>query len=138
MRYVKKLYLVFENCETSPVLAVGDMHDDDVKELHMSDIDRSIRTMTVNSVAEFLKVRDVKIMLNPKANRKCSMFSEETGDLFDRILGNSDITSIYLVWEDGYTERFGMEWSDDDYENEYQKATLLEDGSLEIIIKKTE
>ena len=54
--------------------------------------------------------------------------------LEERLKGK-DIVSIILYYDNNTEEEIYVVWSDNDYTNEYQKATYTSEGNIEIEIK---
>ena len=125
-RYIKGIELGFANVEGSGLLTVGDIYDDDVYSIGIFDVSRDIVTLACNAAGEIIKAKSVTVILNPKAGR-----------IFDRIKLCSDIVTVEVSYDDGAKETIYVPWGgDSDYENDWQKAELLEDGRLEITIKE--
>ena len=133
MRQVEKIMLVFENCETAE-LSAGDMYKSDVYSLHIKDVSKQIRTYALNSVCEVITCSYVSFILNPNANQNMQ-WSEI--DLFECLSKYRDITHIDVMYDDGTDDYIEVPWGDDDYDNEYQSASFLEDGRLKVEIYKS-
>lgn len=141
MREVKFLELGFENCETSERLSVGDMHEDDVHTFSITGIERRIGTLAVDYAGESLVAKDIRIVLNPKANRSYESLGGERSEnetLFDRIRMFSDITSICIIYDDETEEEISVPWNfnHSEYSNSWQFVSLNAEGQLTININK--
>ena len=133
MRQVEKIMLVFENCETAE-LSAGDMYKSDVYSLHIENVSKNIRTVGVNAVYEVIACNHVSFILNPNANQNMQ-WSEI--DLFECLSKYRDITHIDVMYDDGTDDYIEVPWGDDDYDNEYQSASFLDDGRLKVEIYKS-
>ena len=136
MREVTGMEIIFENCECSDRLTIGDMKESDVYMISIRDIQRSIMTYACNAVCEVLTPKEISITLNISANRPTQMgitTMDET--LFQRIQVCPDITHINIYYDNGTEECISVPWTgDSDYENEVQTSHITDKGRMVIKI----
>ena len=139
-KLVKTLEIVFENCEYSDKMSVGNSLEDDVKCLLINNVQERIARMATNAVGVWLFTNDFILSLNPKANRPVINIAGEKEEklLFDRITEHDDITGLVLSFDDGSESEISIQWNDnDEFDNRNQRSTLSKlDGTLTVTVRE--
>ena len=131
MKDVKKIELVFENCD------YVEIQPEDIANLVINNISEKIRRIACNSISKYKVIDDMVITLTRNANKQYAPlgFIEDKEYIFDRITGWNDITSIDITYEDDTTDYITVTWTgDSDYNNDSQHSLLTPQGNLIIVI----
>ncbi len=138
MENPKYIELDFENLEA----AIIDMSD--ITNLSVRDIKESHRfwhSHGKNFASIIRECSRLDLLLPLSANKECDVVFEDKGILlFDRLLKYDDIVSIaYLDEEKNPISVIEVPWNyeDSETENTFQKTSIGDDGSIRIIIDKS-
>jgi hypothetical protein len=135
MRSVSRIDIVLENCEVIGVPA------ENVGEMRISGISRTISRIAVNSINETTRCKEFFIELLPSANETAAFqLTFDDGFLpFERLTLHHDICAIDVIYDDGTNEYIYVPWGGlSDYVNEAIQTTLTQNGRLRITIEETE
>ena len=132
---IKYVDLVFENCE------VARLYPDMFKYLVINDIAKNKKINCFQykngECSDGLSCSYFAITLLPKGyNKKMDWINQS---LKERLKSGSDITSVYLTYNNGEEEGFLVPWKEgNEYINEYQimHEDEFEDNTIQIEIKK--
>ena len=116
MKDIKKIELVFENC--------------DYVEIQPEDI-------ACNSISKYKVIDDMVIILTRNANKQYKPFGfiKNKEYIFDRITEWDDITSIDITYKDDTIDHITVTWTgNSDYNNDSQHSLLTPQGNLIIVI----
>ena len=136
---ISKVELVLENCES---VAIDGKY---IGDLRIEDIKRSISRIACNAIFDMSSCDHFSMSINRKAedDKNASdglfdAFGDEVNHCspFTRINKWQDITSVYIHFTDSRVEQFYVKWSDDEYNNHYQKSHINKFGDLFIVINK--
>lgn len=130
---VKQIDIVFENCE------VISLNNGMFKYLMLRNISeqRLVNCYQyengeneINKCCEYMSID-----INRKGYKQ--KMSWENMTLEERLKIASDITCIYLIYEDNSEERIFVLWNEeDDYNNKYQRVYRIDEDTIEIVIEK--
>ena len=136
MKNIEKVEFVFENCESFEI---------DAKyfgQFHVENIYSAINRIACNSIAKMQIANTIAFEIFSEGNIPYSPFGgQEQQNKFDRISAFSDITSIVLIYEDGSTEQYYVNYDDGGnyglgVENKNQKSYISTANNLYLIIQK--
>lgn len=130
---VKQIDIVFENCE------VISLNNDMFKYLILRNISeqRLVNCYQyengeneINKCCEYMSID-----INRKGYEQKTSWENMT--LEERLKIASDITCIYLIYEDNSEERIFVPWNEEnDYNNKYQRVYRIDEDTIEIVIEK--
>lgn len=112
-KQVKSIDIVFENCECYTVPKECIYH------LGAS-IDRKSVTVDMGRYSEYPGASWLILELDDIDKISYSTNWPDGEPFKDRVMKYSDITHIYIYYEDGTEYSFSVPWSDDEYSNDYQ------------------
>ena len=133
MRDVKKIEIIFENCEYI------EFTPKDFGIFLLDDITTSISRIACNSISELKHAKTVALeIFDTKLNSTYNPFGieSESKTIKSRFALCDDITSIEITFADDSKQEYYVEWGNDEYTNEHQKTELGENGNLYIVIGK--
>lgn len=132
MKKVKKIVLVFENCDGATLTP---------KMFRYLCIDEITTEYMINcfqyedgEVSEYIKCKYFFIEINKNGLKSKTGFNSD-GTLKDRLLAHKDITHIHIFFNNGDDEYITVPWKGDDWTNKLQKHKVI-DNELSITIKK--
>lgn len=131
---IKYIDIALENCEviTIPKQHIGLFTIDKIK--------RKIDRIACNSIDDYLIAKEFSIQIHKDADVEENLDENFRGfskSPFKRLSEHNDITHIYINYEDGSTEEFGIMWyGDSDYYNDGQSSAYGKDGHFYILCKK--
>lgn len=127
-KQIKKVTLVFENCEYM------NFDVDEINYISMEKVSNEyIKSWYENTLREYRICRNFEILLTSDANNDyIPAWSDRVeGKKFDRILQCDDICTIEFKYFDDSRESFDLIWNkSSNQNNNYQKSKLVEDGLL--------
>lgn len=137
MKKLESLDITFENCEFATFSAA------DIALVRMDNISESMLITFDNTVYKSKSAGSVMLKILQSGNRFCETECDPKKPkfIFQRIMERPDITHIDLTYSNKKTESYSVSWEDADEvgnKNKFQKAELLGDGTLIIIIFDTE
>lgn len=127
---IKSIELVLENCED---ILIEGKH---IGHFYLSDIRYSIQKVGRNTL-KLNTCRHLSISINREADAKYCWYDMESDHTkFHRLGTFRDITSIRVNFEDDTSEHYYVDWSNDEYTNQYQSNYRNKFGDLFIVIDK--
>lgn len=136
-RYIKKIELLFENCEqvTLPVSALGCVV--------IRSINMEIFRGAINAIYEGFYADEVALEILPNANEVGSndTFDDGAKTILERIMAWNDVTLINVIYDTGEELCLSVDYDDggDDRlgaPNVNQKTYLSKNGALYLVIGK--
>lgn len=137
-KYVHRISIVFENCES-----IDNIKIDDIDSFYIK-YDDIVQKWAVDCIEKYPITKDVYITLSKSADREYYAFGDkehfDKSSVFERILSYNDITQIHITYEDDTEETYLVSY-DEPYDclgapNLNQSVKLDDEGNLNIIIKK--
>lgn len=133
MKDVKKIEIIFENCEYI------EFTPKDFGIFLLDDITTSISRIACNSISELKHAKTVALeIFDTKLDSTYNPFGiqDKAQTVKKRFALCDDITSIHITFVDDSKQEYYVEWGEDEYTNEYQKTELGKNGNLYIVIGK--
>ena len=127
---VKKIELIFENCEVAVIDGkhVGYLLADDISEYY------SVRGC--NAFGHTRTCHTFRLEIHRDADGKLAYGFDDTS-LFERISRYDDITSVEIYTDDGKIDLY-VDWEGDDYHNDNQSSCIADSGHLYLVISEKE
>jgi hypothetical protein len=137
MKGLKQIEIGFENCETITISKnmIGRFSLDDIRPV--------IRRIACNAINKYWVAGEVQMEIFRCGNQKYKPFGQlEEQDMLERLSEYKDITSIDILYEDGTTESYLVDYDEGEYEgclgaeNINEHIYISDLGNIYVVISK--
>lgn len=130
MKSIKKLSIIFENCESVNI------ETDYIGYVELSDIKNSIRKVACNCIGYSSVCETFLISIDHKIPKQTETYGDKLINPIDRLNEYKDIVSISVTYEDDSEEEIYLPWGDREYTNQYQENYINKFGDIFICISE--